>query len=55
MTRLILALVLTLLLAGCAVRRAPQKFYHVTYCDKMNADGIHCDRWATPCGRLKCQ
>ena len=48
---LILALVL---LSGCAVVKAPVKAYHFLYCNQMNADGVHCDSWATPCGRLDC-
>ena len=54
----ILMIVLVLLLTGCAAKRiaqAPQKLYHFAYCDKMNADGKHCDRWATPCGQLVCK
>jgi hypothetical protein len=45
---------LLLLLSGCAVGRAPVRAYHALYCQKMNADGVHCQFWATPCGRLNC-
>lgn len=54
MNRLIPILLLTLLLSGCAIK-APQKLYHFAYCNQMNADGQHCDWWATPCGKLRCQ
>jgi hypothetical protein len=30
------------------------KAYHFMYCDQMNADKVHCDHWATPCGKLDC-
>ncbi len=43
------------LLTGCGAVRLPVKAYHFAYCDKMNADGVHCDFWATPCGRLNCK
>jgi hypothetical protein len=39
---------------GCVVVHAPVRAYHFMYCDHMNADGVHCDFWATPCGRLEC-
>ena len=31
---------------------APVKAYHFMYCDKMNADRVHCDHWATENGKL---
>jgi len=46
---------LLLLLSGCSMARAPKRAYQFAYCKKMNADGRHCDFWATPCGRLECK
>jgi hypothetical protein len=51
--RIVVALLLTML-TGCAVVRLPVRGYHFAYCDQMNRDGVHCDRWATPCGSLHC-
>ena len=45
---------LLLVCSGCAVKRGVWKVYHFAYCNQMNPDGIHCDRWATPCGTLDC-
>ena len=49
------ALLLILLTVGCVVAKAPVRAYHFAYCQKMNADGVHCDAWATPCGKLECK
>jgi hypothetical protein len=50
-----LLLALAILMSGCAVVRLPVRAYHFAYCDSMNADGVHCDKWATPCGTLDCK
>lgn len=50
-----LILALCLVLSGCAAKKVVTVPYHWAYCDKMNADGVHCDRWATPCGTLHCK
>ena len=52
--RFLLCFLLAGLLTGCSALKAPVKAYHFMYCDQMNPDGLHCDRWATPCGTLDC-
>ena len=54
-SKLAIAVILALALSGCTVAKLPVRAYHFAYCDKMNQDGVHCDRWATPCGRLECK
>lgn len=54
--RVVLPLVM-MAMCGCAkkVIHAPVAAYHFAYCDHMNPDGKHCDRWATECGTLDCK
>ena len=47
----LIVLALAFFAGGCAFK-GPVKAYHFLYCDQMNADKVHCDRWATPNGKL---
>jgi hypothetical protein len=53
--KLLTLITILALTSGCVVARAPVKAYHFAYCNQINPDGVHCERWATPCGRLECE
>lgn len=55
-TLLLILLLATTVACGAHYRsRDPfKRAYQFTYCDKMSADGKHCEFWATPCGKLNC-
>jgi hypothetical protein len=56
MTERLLLIFMLVLMTGCMrVVKSPVRLYHFAYCDKMNADGVRCDWWATPCGKLECR
>jgi hypothetical protein len=55
MGKLVLIVLMAVILTGCAVKRIVAAPYHFAYCDQMNPDGVHCDWWATPCGKLHCR
>jgi hypothetical protein len=56
MTERLLLIFVLVLMTGCMrVVNSPARLYHFAYCDKMNADKVHCDFWATPCGKLECR